>query len=153
MIVTGRVSHEDIQNWYGAWNRRDWQGVALLLAESFELEDVALGRTIHGTQDYLKYSMAWASAFPDGTLKIERMIGSGNRGESVVVEYSSQGVQSGAWGAFAPSQRHTVIRFCDILRFEHDRLISCRTYGDYYQALRELGHLLWAQDAKKPEAA
>ena len=153
MPMTGRVGHDDIQEWYEAWNRRDWEAVAGLLSSSVLIEDIALGKAVYGTKDYLHYARQWARIFPDGRLKIDRLSGSGNRGEPMIVEYSCEGTQLGPWGIFEPSPRKTVIRFCDILRFKYDRIATCTTYGDYYRALRDLGHLPMPGGDKKLEAA
>src|ERR1700685_3812095 len=98
MSMTGRVSHQAIQEWYEAWNRRDWQEVAGFLAESFVLEDVALDRHYCGRQEYLDYARAWISAFPDARLHLTRISGGSEQGGLVVVEYSMTGTQMGAWG-------------------------------------------------------
>ena len=153
MPMTGCVSHEDIQEWYKAWNRRDWNAVASLLSNSVRVEDVALGHVLQGISEYLRYARIWAGVFRDGKLKIDRLSGSGNHGEPVIVEYSCEGTQGGQWGIFAPSPSKTLIRFCDLLRFKDDRIAMCTTYGDYYRALQDLGHLSVAGTDKKLEAA
>jgi steroid delta-isomerase-like uncharacterized protein len=153
MRTTLGVSHDEIRDWYEAWNRRDWAGVERLLGDNFVLRDQALKHTLHGKSDYLHYAKAWAEAFPDGVLKLDRIYGGKDTGDLVVVEYTGTGTQSGHWGLFPPSNRKVTMRFCDLLRFEHDRIVGCTTYTDLYGPLCELGHVASTALSRKDKAA
>lgn len=147
------VTHEQILDWYAAWNRRDWSAVSELLADRFALDDIALQRSVHGKADYLRHAKALAEAFPDGAIKIERVVGSGGEGELVLVEYALAGTQSGHWGVFPPSHRRAKMFFCDLLRFEYGKLASCISYTDLYGPLCQLGHVISAASTRKGDAA
>lgn len=105
-----------IQEWYAAWNRRDWDAIESSLADFFVLEDMALGRIVHGKREYLDYSREYADSFPEGHVKLDRILS--GAGGVVVAEYSLEGT-----------------RFCDILKYEHGKLVSCRTYGGHFGPL------------------
>lgn len=147
MVMTGGVSTETVRGWYEAWNRRDWAAIEGLLAEPFVCEDIALGRVIRGKRDYLRYAHDYARAFPDGVVRVDRILGGGRNGEPVVVEYRGVGTQDGHFTLFPPSHRRVEIRYCDILRFENGRLVRCRTYVDLYGPLSRLGHITSARRA------
>ncbi|MBI3544943.1 MAG: ester cyclase [Deltaproteobacteria bacterium] len=142
MRSTLRVSKEDLIAWYEAWGRRDWDRVGAFLGRGFVACDVALGVELRGRAEYLRYAKAWAHAFPDATLKLDRLLGvSPSGGDLAVVEYSGTGTQQGPWVGFPPSRRKVTMRFCDLMRFEHDKLVQLTTYSDLYAPLRELGHV------------
>jgi steroid delta-isomerase-like uncharacterized protein len=149
MVMTSCISHEQICDWYRAWNRRDWDQVTDLLAEHFICEDLALRRTIRGKVDYLNYAKAWVKTFSDGAIKVDRILGSSLTGHVVVVEYRFKGTQSGPLTGFEASQREAEFDFVDILRFHNEKLVSCRTYTDFSRPLLELGHLVRAENLPK----
>lgn len=151
--MTTGVSHQRVCDWYEAWNRNDWDAISDFLSEQVELDDVALGRTIHGRSEYLRYAKAWREAFPSGKITVRRIGGAAREGETMVVEYVASGRQEGHWGVFEPTGRNTTMRFCDLLRFEHDKLSQVTTYTDLYRPLSELGHVVSAKRLISPEAA
>jgi steroid delta-isomerase-like uncharacterized protein len=143
------VIHGELSEWYEAWNRRDWAAVGRLLADDFECEDVSLNRLTVGREAYLAYARSWAAAFPDARISLRRMVGTGGHAGVFFVEYSARGTQRGRFVGFEASHRIAELRYCDVLRTEHGKLKSCRTYGDLYRPLLELGHIASREAEKK----
>jgi ketosteroid isomerase-like protein len=48
---------------YGAFNERDFDRAAALVAEDLELINVATGETFRGPEGFKQYMQGWASAF------------------------------------------------------------------------------------------
>jgi len=133
--------HARIRQWYLAWNNRDWGAVESILHRDCDIEDVVLERRMEGKANYLRYALEFVHAFPAGRIVVDRIFGTGRNGEFVAVEYRMKGTQDGTFAGFPPSKRMTEFRMCDILEFQNDLLIRCRTYMDLYGALVGLGHV------------
>lgn len=140
------VSVDRIQQWYLAWNSRDWKTISGFVADHFVLEDMAIGMTVYGRSDYMRYCHRYAEAFPDGVIKIDRILTTTS--DYAVVEYSAEGTQKGHFGLFEPSNRKVKMFFCDVLMFEGGKLAAVRTYGDLYRPLVEMQHIMSRRDFK-----
>src|SRR5256885_14776488 len=60
-----------------AWNDRDFDQAAALMAENLEWMNVPTGETSHGPQGYLQFLKGWYEAFPDATNEIVNEIAAG----------------------------------------------------------------------------
>lgn len=122
------VSREFLLSWYEAWNRRDWDFFLHFLSDRFVLEEMSFGTRHDGKIQHLNYLKSWAQTIPDGKIRVERISGSGLYGETILVEYILTGTRP-----IPPSNQLATLHFCDLLRFEHDRLVFCRSYSDVHR--------------------
>ncbi|MEW6055548.1 MAG: ester cyclase [Bdellovibrionota bacterium] len=142
MTLMQKVSNQCVLDWYKAWNRRDWEAVAQLLDARFSFEDTALRQCLEGKYAFLRLCRQYTQAFPDGAIDVTRAIHSGAPPfEIITVEYALRGRQDGVFLDFPATHRKVEILRCDVLYFEHQRLMHCRSYGDLYHVLKELEHI------------
>src|SRR5262249_59248377 len=80
------------QTLYDAFNTRNFDRGAALIAENETWLNVPTGETFRGPAGYRQYLQGWATAFPDGQMQITNLI---EGGSWVVVECIGRGTQSG----------------------------------------------------------
>ncbi len=89
-----------------SWDLRDPERGMVVIAEDCQFEDVARGEVLAGLDAYLRDYERWRTAFPDGQLKITRLI---VQDDWAVVEFTNWGTQTGplqsSLGTFPPSGR------------------------------------------------
>ena len=125
---------------YEAWNNRDFDYGARMTADDATLVDVGSGTTMRGPEGARQYSEAWAGAFPDGRITIDRLI---DAGDVVVVEYTGRGTHTGPLvseaGTIPATGRSVTLQFCDITEFAAGKVRSQRTYFDTGSMMAQLG--------------
>ncbi|MGZ4427011.1 MAG: ester cyclase [Nocardioidaceae bacterium] len=125
---------------YEAWNNRDFDYGANATAPDAELIDVASGTTFRGPEGVRKYNTAWAEAFPDGQITIDKV---SDAGGTVVVEYTGRGTHTGQlvseMGTIPPTGKAVTIKFCDVNEIEDGKLRTQRSYWDTASLMAQLG--------------
>ena len=125
---------------YQDWNKRDFEHLASLMTPSGEIVIVGSGTRFKGPAGAKQFAQMWADAFPDGRVKIDKVIDAGTQ---IVVEYTGQGTQTGVLrapgGEIAPTGRSVTIELCDVIQFSGGRIKSLRTYFDSATLLTQLG--------------
>ncbi len=125
---------------YEAWNNRDFDLGPKTIATDGYILDVGSGATFRGPEGARQYNTAWAEAFPDGRITIDRVIESG---DTVVVEYTGRGTHTGPlvtpMGTIAPTGRSMTLQLCDVNEFVDGKLKVQRTYFDTGSMMAQLG--------------
>jgi len=80
-----RIFHE-------SWDLRDPERGASVIADDCRFEDVARGELLRGPHGYKDDYHRWLGAFPDGEVKITRVI---VQDDWAVVEFVNRGTQTG----------------------------------------------------------
>ena len=140
MPTASSLERELVRHWYEARNQHDWSSIENSVHEHFVCENMMLGVVISGRSDYAQYCRDFDLAFSDAKFRIDRMISA--PGGLFVVEVTVTGTQTGAFGVFPPSGQNVVMQFCDVLKVEGLRIASLRTYGDLYQPLVQMRHVI-----------
>ena len=129
-----------VEQYFDAFNRRDFELGAGLVAEGCEWVHVATGEVFRGPGGYKESASRWIRAFPDATVEIVRILGSG---PDLAVEVVARGRHDGTLrtraGEIPPTGRPSELRLCYALTVEHGKITGARIYYDTTTMLRGLG--------------
>lgn len=125
---------------YDAWNDRNFDVQADLMTPDSKMIVVGSGETYEGPEGSRRYNTLWASGFPDGAIRIDRVTASG---DVVVVEYTGNGTHTGTltspMGDIPATGRSVTLQLCDVLEFGDGKLRTQRTYFDTGSLMAQLG--------------
>jgi len=123
-----------------AWNERKFDEIADGMAPDGTLTVVGSGDVFEGVEGSRKYNAAWADAFPDGRLTVDRVIASG---DLVAVEFTGRGTHTGtlstSMGDIPATGRAVTLQFCDLMEFENGKVRRQRSYFDTGSMMAQLG--------------
>ena len=128
-----RIFHE-------SWDLRDPERGASVIASDCHFEDIARGELLSGPEGYMDDYHRWREAFPDGEVKIARVI---VQDDWAVVEFVNRGTQTGplksSLGEFPPTGRFMQVRYCSVMRVRDGMVVEGRDYYDSASIARQLG--------------
>jgi len=128
------------RRFYRDWNKREFDHLAGLMTPSGEIVLVGSGTRFKGPQGAKEFSRMWADGFPDGQVKIDKVIAAG---DVVVVQLTGRGRHTGTLqapdGAIPPTGRSVTLQLCDVLQFRDDKIKALHTYFDSASLLMQLG--------------
>jgi steroid delta-isomerase-like uncharacterized protein len=135
------MANEDIvRTFYDAWNAREFERSAELMADDGELVMVGSGRTFRGPDGVIEFSRMWADAFPDGKVTIEKIIASG---DTIAVEYTGRGTHTGTlaspMGDIEATGKSVTLQLCDVYELSGGKVRSNRQYFDSASLMTQLG--------------
>jgi len=123
-----------------AWNRRDFDYTMDKTAPDAVTIDLGSGTVFRGKEGSLQYSTAWADAFPDGEITIDRII---EAGDVVVAEYTGRGTHTGplvtAGGTIAPTGKSLTLHLCDVSEVKDGLVNKQHAYFDSGSLMTQLG--------------
>lgn len=123
-----------------AWNDRDFDRAAKLMADDGEILIVGTGERFTGPAGAVKFSEMWADGFPDGRVEVMETIAEGDR---VVVVYRGSGTHTGtlknATGEIPATGKEITLDLCDVVEIKDGKVKSVRTYFDSGSLLAQLG--------------
>jgi steroid delta-isomerase-like uncharacterized protein len=123
-----------------AWNDRDFDRAARLMADDGEILIVGTGERFTGPTGVVKFSEMWADGFPDGRVEVIETIAEGDR---VVVVYRGRGTHTGtlrnASGEIPATGKEITLDLCDVVEIKDGKVKSVRTYFDSGSLLAQLG--------------
>ncbi len=129
-VQTFRAAHD-------AFNRRDFDAVANVIAEGFTYEDHARGATFKGREGFKQFMQGWVDSFSNAAVTEPTYIDGGN---VVVAEFVGLGINDGPLGSTPPTGRAMNVPFCEIMRFDHrGQIVSGGAYYDQQTILTQLG--------------
>jgi len=133
---------------YDAWNRRDFDDFAELMADG-EIVVTGSGQRFEGADGARAFAHMWADAFPDGRVAIDNTI---EAGDHVAVEFTGTGTQTGTLaspaGDIPATGRSVTLKLCDVYEFREGKIASLRTYFDAAALLTQLGVMPEAEAAR-----
>src|SRR4051812_10827651 len=80
------------QDFYAAWNDRDFERAAAAMADDGEILIVGTGERYLGPEGAIAFSRMWADGFPDGRVEITDTIA---EGDGVAVTIRGRGTHTG----------------------------------------------------------
>lgn len=123
-----------------AWNERDFDRMAELMADHGEIVFVGSGQRFAGRDGVQQFAAMWADAFPDGHVEITNVV---DGGDWVVIEYTGRGTQTGPLalptGSIPPTGRSVELQLCDVFQFRNGQVDRVRSYFDSGSLLTQLG--------------
>jgi steroid delta-isomerase-like uncharacterized protein len=126
---------EIARDYFEAWNRRDFDRIAELVADDAEIIDFD-GTVDRGPAGAREQSERYAAAFPDGKLEIKQIVTSG---ETAVAELIGRGTNDGPFGDVPATHKQVELPFCDVLTIRNGKVVRDRQYGDTATMLQQLG--------------
>jgi ketosteroid isomerase-like protein len=128
------------REFYDAWNARDFDRVAGLVAQDGEIVLVGSEARFSGPEGARQWSLSWAGGFPDGEVMIDRVL---SAGDQVVVQFTGRGTHTGDFvtpgGTLPPTGRRATLKFCDVLDVSGGKITSMHSYFDTASLLTQLG--------------
>lgn len=125
---------------YDAWNARDFDRIAELMAPDSKITLVGTGQSYNGPDGAREFSKMWADPFPDGVDTIDRVIA---EGDHVAVMHTGRGTHTGtlttSMGSIPATGRSVTLELCDVLEFKDGKVKSQRQYLDTASLLAQLG--------------
>ncbi|MEO1472264.1 MAG: ester cyclase [Pseudomonadota bacterium] len=135
-----RETERIVRQFHESWDLRDPERGAAVIAPDCRFEDVARSEPQTGPDGYRQDYGRWRAAFPDGEVKVTRVIVDG---DWAVVEFVNRGTQTGplqsSLGTFAPSGRRMEVRYCSVMRVADGMVVEGRDYYDSTSIARQLG--------------
>lgn len=143
------MSHEDnlrlVREFQAAWNERDFDRGASMMAPNGEILVVGSGERFAGPEGCVAFFRMWADGFPDGRIEIDQTISEGDR---VAVLYRGRGTHTGtlksAAGEIPATGKEVTLELCDVIEFRDGKIQSVRTYFDSGSLLAQLGMMAGA---------
>jgi steroid delta-isomerase-like uncharacterized protein len=125
---------------YDHWNERQFDKVADLMAAEGEIVLVGSDTRFRGPSGAIEFSHMWADGFPDGRVKVDNVIASG---DYVCVQYTGTGTQTGALkspaGEIPATGRSITLNCCDVHEFRDGKIRMVQSYFDSASMLMQLG--------------
>jgi steroid delta-isomerase-like uncharacterized protein len=122
---------------YEAWERRDFDALAELVAEDVAFQDHPSGRTLTGRREIVDWFKSWATACSDSTASPAVL----DAGQDAVVQGVWAGTNDGPFGPFPASGRRVEVPFVNVMRVdEHGQVARGQVYYDQLGLLIQLGH-------------
>ena len=129
-----------VRMFHESWDLRDPERGVSVIATECRFEDVARGEVQIGPDGYRNDYHRWRTAFPDGVVKVTRVI---VQDDWAVVEFINRGTQTGplvsSLGEFAPTGRFMEVRYCSVMRVSDGKVVEGRDYYDASSIARQLG--------------
>jgi steroid delta-isomerase-like uncharacterized protein len=137
----GQQDNVDIaRKFYEYWNAREFDGLAELVAEDGEIVLVGSDTRFRGPNGSLEFSRMWADGFPDGKVKIDRTVASG---DTVVLEFTGTGTHTGTLrgpaGEIPATGRSVTLQLCDVHDIRDGKIQRVGSYFDSASLLQQLG--------------
>jgi steroid delta-isomerase-like uncharacterized protein len=125
---------------YEAFNNRDFELGARMIAPEGIITLVGTGQTFTGPEGSRQFETMWVTAFPDGLATVDRVIA---QGDHVVVEFTGRGTHNGPLstpaGDIPATGRSVTLQFIDVLEFADGKIQSQRSYLDSGSLMAQLG--------------
>jgi steroid delta-isomerase-like uncharacterized protein len=131
-VETLRAAHQ-------AFNRRDFDAVVSMMADTITYVDYARSVTFTGRSEFKQFMQGWATAFSNAEVSEPTYIDGGN---VVVAQFTGLGTNDGQLGPTPPSGKSMRLPFCEMFRFDQQgRIVSGGIYYDQLTMMTQLGHL------------
>jgi steroid delta-isomerase-like uncharacterized protein len=128
------------RGFFEAWNERDYDLGASLIADDGELIEIATDEHFRGGDGLREEYHKWGDAFPDGRVEVRNSIAAD---DWVVLEMRFHGTNTGAFvgamGEVPPTGRPLTFDFCTVMQVRDGRLVLGRHYHDNTTIAQQLG--------------
>lgn len=131
-MTTNQANAHVARTMYRYFTENDVESVVRLLAEDYELVDMATGESIRGHDGFRDWMRRSRGALPDAVAEV---IALHQDDDVVVAEIRNHGTHTGTLTlpdgtVFPATGRRLDVRGCEVLRFRDGRIVSCTVYYD-----------------------
>ena len=127
---------------FDAFNTSDLARATSLVTQDFELVDVAVGMTFHGSEGLLQWLQSFLTAGTDARTEILTTIVAG---DWVATEHIGRFTHTGPLltpaGEIAPTGRRVELQIAEIYQMKDEKISLLRAYYDVATMMRQLGLL------------
>ena len=138
--MTAQGNETTVREWFGTWNKRDWETFTTFLTPQTEMLTVATGEKLSGHEGWRQVWELWNTAFPAHQLSITKTIAD-DRG--VAVEAVFDGTHSGTFrtpaGDIPATGKSVHAAFIGYTQLENGKVSSYHLYFDTLTILTQLG--------------
>ena len=125
---------------YEAYNSRHFDEAAAVVADDFEMRNMATGETFRGPSGMKAALKRWADAFPDSKVEVRSVIADE---KGAVVEFMGHGTNTGPLatptGTLQATNRKAEVPFCDVVTIRGGKIATSHEYLDMATMMRQLG--------------
>ena len=118
------------------WNRRDFDGLRDLCHPDYAFTGGDGNEMAGGPETAVGIAGMWASAFPDGRLRVKRVY---TQGSTATAEMVGHGTHAGQFGGVEATGRHVEIVICNVIELRDGRAYRERQYLDTLSVLTQIG--------------
>ena len=137
--MTDEEKKQIVRGTFDAYNRHDEKAYVAVVADDYKATDIPSGETLRGKQGAREFFHRWSDSFPDGKTTIHGELVSG---DTVTVQFTGEGTQSGPLGPFPPSNKRAKLEFVSVNRVSSGgKVLETTFYYDQLSLLAQLGHI------------
>lgn len=129
-----------VRDLFQAWNNRDYDSIAGSVAPDCTVVEEGSGRTMQGPDGFTQLAKTMFDAMPDGRFTLDHLT---SQGDTVVVEYTGSGTQTGDLvlhaGTVPATGRRVTVHACDIYEVKDGKIQKGRVYMDTGAIMSQLG--------------
>ena len=121
---------------FAAESAHDYAATLATVSEKIEYRMVPLGWVMRGKEEVRRYYDLWWSAFPDVSIKVDRINAAG---EWVIAECTSRSTHTGSFMGIPPTGRKVTAHICCVIRVRDGKLVEEAVYYDQMERLTQIG--------------
>lgn len=129
-----------VRDLFRAWNDRDYDTIAGSVASDCTVVEEGSGRTMRGPDGFTRLAKTMFDAMPDGRFTLDHLT---SEGDTVVVEYTGSGTQTGDLvlhaGTVPATGRDVTVHACDVYKVKDGKIQEGRVYLDTGAIMSQLG--------------
>lgn len=124
---------------FAAEGAHDYKATLATLADEIEYRMKPLGWVMRGKEEVTRYYDLWWTAFPDVSIKIDRLNAAG---EWVIAECTAIATHSGPFMGVPPTGRTVTAHVCCLIRVRDGKMVEESVYYDQLERLLQIGSTL-----------
>ena len=124
-----------VREYMECWNHRDWERYRSLIHPQYTYTG-GDGQEQPGPEAGMTMARMFATAFPDGRIKITNLRADG---DFVTVEFIGTGTHRGELMGVAPTGKKVSIPVCDVVEVRDGKIYREREYMDMMHVMAQLG--------------
>jgi len=129
-----------VREQYDAYNARDWARSQANAHPDIVTVMIPTGQEFRGHEGQVAYLQGWATAFPDSTVEVTRVIATES---TAAVEFRGRGTHTGPlatpMGVIPPTGRRVDFPLCDVWEVRDGKVARTHNYFDVMTMLTQLG--------------
>ena len=123
-----------------AYDDKDWDKAAALMADGIQYEEHGSGRKIEGKGQVIEAYQGWGSAIPDSKGEIVNAVASGNQAVlQIVWRGTHTGPLQAPTGTIEATGKSIEIPACMVVTVEDDKVTKSEHYFNLLSLLQQIG--------------
>ena len=123
------------------WNRGNLAAADDIFAANYERHDLRPGNALPGPAGQKQIAGDFRAAFPDLRMTVDLMVA---EADLVVARWTTEGTNTGQWGAVPPTGKHTRFSGVNIFRIAQGQVVELWNHHDDLGVMQQLGAPIYA---------